>query len=380
MKTRILGLVLLMAPAAALAQQLSLTQMSRVPAGVPLVSQYAAPAEKAGVDVARIQFAIIHQLTAYESQNLGGYGDFESWRARDNEILAALKSKAGIEIRVTPIPRELRAAFWDKVRVIRGDFREGKGAASRHSGQTRKPISPEELARRHRQLIGEYQDHIKVLQAGTGSSPETKPQADKPLTEASFKEQAALYDGLLKAAEAMAGAHDEAAYVAAVAAFNIAAAKYAAGVQLRGDPKDARADLQRAAAFVDLKREGLMHMDMALHGGTQPSVYQSGVLERLKAKEGGFFDGLPGAEKPQTRPGGFNNASNPEGYLPGGQKPNLTAATTPPSPEKKEHKPGFFGMLGGLLGKLLTGLFRTVSRVAGAVFKSLGLIGKALFS
>jgi hypothetical protein len=370
MKTLTLSLVLAASPA--LAQVMRVGPMS----ALPLAGQYGAAAHTAGVSVAKTQYAIIHALTGWESDNLAGYSDFASYKMADQVLLQQIEQKAGLRIEVTPLSAADRRLLWEKAREVRAAHRYGRDSAR---ATPKRAITEAEMQRRHEAIIASFASHVRLVPASAGGAVRVEERREGlPFSEQTYARQNRLFAALRLATEQLAAAATEADFKAALDRWNAAAAPFGKGRRVEWQPgQDQRAALDRALAYEHDEGRELSRMGEYLG---HPSVYDA--LGRIKVT-GAYFDGSRQGGPAPVRAGDFANAMNPESRSPHSAASSVVSAPVKadvPKPEGKEEKPGLFSMLGALLGKFLTGLLRTVMRVGAAVLKSAGLIGKALLS
>lgn len=370
MKTLSLGLLLAASPA--LSQVMRVGPMS----ALPLAGQYGAAARTAGVPVAKTQYAIIHALAGWESDNLAGYSDFATYKMADQVLLQQIEQRAGLRIEVTPLSAADRRLLWEQARAVRAAHRYGRDSAR---ATPKRAISEAEMLRRHEAIIARFAGHVRLVPASSGGARvDERPQGGLPFGEQTYAQQNRLFAALRLATEQLAAAGNEADFKAALDRWNAAAAPFGKGRRVEWQPgQDQRAALDRALSYEHDEGRELSRMGERLG---HPSVYDA--LGRIKVT-GAYFDGSRNGGPAPIRAGDFANAMNPESRSPDTAASSVVSSPVKaevPKPEGSEQKPGLFSMLGGLLGKFLAGLLRTVMRVGAAALKGAGLVLKALAS
>lgn len=327
---------------------------------------YEAAAKTAGVPVANLQYAILHALMGWTGGDNPGYAAYKS---QDVTLLEKAK------VAVTPLSSDkdrgdLRRQL-DAVRLARNDGRK--------SVYNKKPISFEQMQERHRLILTGYGSRIKVGTTGTVGSDggSTVSEKDK---KAAFDAQAARMAELTPALKALSTAQNEVQFEDSLKAFNAAAAKFGKGYKIERKEGESYAEVvERARNVYSTETAELQKLAGTIKGASTDGMFAD--VESLKAT-GSFFDGANGSKVPVVK-GAMDGKkdTNQAARVLGGGKDSVAPSTSkaPPSPNKSEKggkAPGLFGMLGSLLG----GLFRTLSRVATAAFQGAVAVGKALLS
>jgi hypothetical protein len=299
--------------------------------------------------ILEVQYAILHALAGWD-------GDYASVRTHDTALL----TQAGIQ--VAPLDPTARRILDSQL----GEIRKERNFGVPSHENAHRPISLQQMAEKHRELIAQYQQsgQVKYVAPGAATYGAAGPTA--------AQRQAALQDLTIGIAKLAAVAPtDDAGWRAAVAAVNATLARFG-----RGDLVDAskpRADAMSGLLAV-YDRE-LTTAKVAAGGRPLPLPETAA----LRNQYGALFDGSAGP-KPVIPSGDQLTAG-----LRRDAALNATYAPMPmvvPAPHSasgdgdQDHQSGLLGMLGGLL----MGLFRTVSRVVSAAIGGAIGVVKALFS
>lgn len=363
MKTIALGLALALAGSQARAQGVRLPAPPVPKAAFPMPYD---PAIVAGAPEAELQFAILHALMDWEG---GASPTYSTYKAADLKVLAA--AKVTVKPLATVAERKALRIRLDAVRQAHNDGVKTKA--------TPKPISVEEMIKRHRDILNDYKQHITADGGGSRVSSDT-PATKAPLTpaqaKAAYDARFAVVSEMLTAYNALRTAKNDVQLNDSLKAFNAAAAKV---------PGETYSVVRKTGeSYKDVADRALnilMTQGAALKAMNAPKDAKTIALdaEALKAT-GSFFDGTNGSQVPVVGEGKFASSQDPNKVareLGGGSSAGSKSGSLPPAPAKKgDSQPGLFGMLGSLLG----GLFRTLGRVATALFKGVVGVGKALLS
>lgn len=322
---------------------------------------YQAAVDAAGT--ARAQYAILHALVGFRGGSNPSYNVYKA----PNE---ALLNDAHIHVDEVTDPAAAKQLIlkMDEIKIARNN---GRKDASHRS-----VISEVEMVRRHGALIAQYADHIK-LTSGTPAPGAADTKAERV---ALFNKQAQRLGKLLPPLTAMEDATDQAAFEKSLADFNDAAANFP-GRHYKIERESGESFAHVFERARNIYSSEAMHLQGYADETGSPTKGLVADLESLKSR-GAFFDGANGEKVPVVKPGSFDSKSNPNEHpliTPDSGKsalktevPNPAGATA----KKGGEKPGLFGMFGSLLG----GLFRTLSRVATALFKGAVGVVKAVLS
>lgn len=304
------------------------------------------------------QYAILHALMGYQ----GHYGDST---AADQALLASM------DLSITPLNGAERAILDAKLGQIRSERNNGIATAA-----TKKHISLQAMAERHRELIRRHQASLSVQPKGSLSSK----AAAAPV---SAERQRAMTLALLEPINALKAAKTPEEVRAAVDRFNAAADAFGKHYRVGSEEGlNPGAALDREVAIYGLERAESERL-----GGKKPGAgagvagLPDAATLATKADLDARFDGQGRkvAAPWRTDNLAFNPIRPASASVETQNAPAARADSEPPAPKggkAAKDERGLFGML----GSLFAGLFRTLSRVASAVFSGVVGVAKAVIS
>jgi len=339
---------------------LALGVLAGVPARADVVAECEAKAQTAKVRLENAQWAILHALLDWQG---GTNPPFGFYKDKDGPVLR----KLGISVQPVIDPTT-RAILTDSLVNIRRQYNTGRINHYNRGDH----ITLQQMRQRHKELIRKFAANISFGASGVASASGRATQSP----EAAYREQDERVTELIKTLNDMATADqhkDDAAFAAAVAQFNLVAAGFHNGYELKRGRGESRQDVRNRGLKIygDEQKRAVALADQ-LRGAEL-----TGAQERAKGQSNAPFGEGSGSGQVGAGGAGSFAKSDPNNLANANLKADVKV--DPPAPDLKpgdKQKPGLFGMLGAFLGAL----FRTIGRVATALFKGLVGVGKALFS